>query len=138
MRISKYIYQKLGQIAETIEEHRGRPYYEDADTHNSQFVGRIPANSDEFATALSANGFEKIGDGFEESWSRSVGDVFYDGERVETGDSGYTYVYAHTEIKPSLAPLRHLRNDSVNGSVGVKRMKKFLDENGLAYEPIRP
>lgn len=143
MTLTEYIYQHIGRIAELIEERRGRPYHQDSTKHNTEFVGRIPITVGEFEAALHKNGFDRVSYGPERSWARSIGDerlhiVFYGDESVETRVSGYTYVYAHVEIKPTVAPLRHLRNDSRNGPLGVKKVKKLLDENGIAHEPIRP
>lgn len=119
------------------------PYYEDSKIHNTQFVGRVPKSERQFAEVLNDLSFEELSGPPASSWRRTSDEdqlhvVFYDGERLVTGDSGYSYVYAHREIKPSVAPLKHLSGETKNGGEGVREMKKMLDEYGVGYEPIRP
>ncbi len=119
------------------------PYYEDSKTHATQFVGQVPKTEREFAAVLHDLEFEQISRPPTNSWRRTSDEdqlhvVFYDGERVVTGDTGYSYVYAHREIKPSVAPLKHLSGDTKNGGEAVREMKKLLDQYGVDYQPIRP
>lgn len=155
--VRNWVVPKLGLISQWIEDFTGKHYYVTATTHNNQFVGRVPMNDESFEEVLHDLGFERNplavlktledGEPEESSWRKVGYDehpdmqlhvILYDGERIESGDAGYTYVYAHWEMRWDVAPLTHYRAVNKNTGEGVRRMKKLLDEYGVRHEAIRP
>jgi len=153
-----WIIPKLGGIANWLEQATGDRYYVESETHNNQFVGRVPMPEEEFEEKLHEMSFHRnplstwkhldSGEHEEGSW-RKIDDedsprmqlhvILYDGKKQQdAGESGYTYVYAHWEIRWDVDPWGHYRGKSYNPDEGVKRMKKLLNENGIDHEAIRP
>jgi len=151
-----WIIPKLGGIANWLEHATGDHYYVQSKTHANQFVGRVPMGEEEFEKKLHDMNFHRnplasfknldSGEHEEGSWRKVDFDnqrmqlhvILYDGEKIADGDSGYTYVYAHWELRWDVDPWGHYRGKIYNPAEGVKKMKKLMDEHGVNYEPIRP
>jgi hypothetical protein len=152
-----WLIPKLGGIANWLSHVTGDHYYVEAEAHNSQFVGRVPMGEEEFEKELHDMGFERnplaawkhldSGEEEEGSWRRigyedspkmQLHVILYDGSKIQNAETGYTYVYAHWELRWDVDPWGHYRGKNYDADEGVKRMKKLLDENGVNYEPIRP
>lgn len=156
--VRQYIIPKLGLVTQLIEDVTGNFYYVENETHNTQFVGRVPLSEDEFEEELHEMGFVRnplsslktnasTGEIEEGSWRKAgfsdnpeyqLHVVIYDGNPIDNADVDVTYVYAHWELAWDKHPVKHYRGVKKSGPEGVRRMKKHLDENGLNYEPIRP
>jgi hypothetical protein len=153
-----WLIPKLGGIANWLEHVTGDVYYVQSVTHNNQFVGRVPMGEEPFEKELDEMGFERnqlsswkelkpTGETEEGSW-RKVGFVdspehqlhvvLYDGSQIQNADTGYTYVYAHWELRWDVAPVKHYRGVGFDSDEGVKKMKNLLNEHGVNHEPVRP
>jgi hypothetical protein len=157
-RIRKYVIPKLGEITQFIEDITGAYYYVKGETHNNQFVGRVPLGEESFEKELSEMGFERnplaswkrlasTGEqeegsfrkiGFDKHPDKQLHVVLYDGKKINNAEVDVTYVYAHLEYRWDTDPIKHYRSVEMSGPDGVRMMKKLLDENGIMYEPIRP
>jgi len=157
-RVRATVIPKIGLVTQLIEDVTGSYYYVRTETHNNQFVGRVPMNEEKFEKELHEMGFDRnplsslktlgsTGESEEGSW-RKVGFedapafqlhvILYDGEPINNAEVDVTYVYAHWELRWDTNPIKHYRGVDANGPEGVRRMKRLLDENGIGYEPIRP
>ena len=152
-----WLIPKLGGIANWLEHVTGDHYYVQGETHANQFVGRVPMGEEEFEEVLHEMNFHRnplaslkklgsTGEQEEGSWRKVDYDnqrmqlhvILYDGEKIQDGDSGYTYVYAHWELRWDVDPWGHYRGHVYKPGEGVKRMKKLLNEHGVNHEAIRP
>jgi hypothetical protein len=155
--IRLWLIPKLGTVTQWLEDVTGRDLYVTAETHNRQFVGRVPIGEEEFEKVLHDMGFERnplaalknlpSGEVEEGSWRKVGYDkhprkqlhvIIYDGSKIQNAETGHTYVYAHWEYRWDTNPMKHYRSVDMDPDEGVKRMKDLLDQNGIVYEPIRP
>jgi hypothetical protein len=151
-----WVIPKLGVVTQLAEDLTGTDLYVTGDTHSNQFVGRVPMPVENFEKVLHELGFHRnplaslkslsSGEQEEGSWRKIGFDghpkmqlhvILYDGNTIEEGESDYTYVYAHWEIRWDVHPIKHYRGVDFNAHAGVSRMKNLLDEHGVVYEPIR-
>jgi len=158
-KLRLWLIPKLGVIAQHLSEKSDKPIYVSYDLHNREFVGRVPMNEESFEKKLDEMGFERnpiaalktlesTGELEEGSWRKVYPEehpdwqlhvILYDGEKQHNaGDTGYTYVYAHWELRWDTKPWKHYRGVKYNPDKGVKKMKKLLNENGIDHKPIRP
>lgn len=152
-----WVIPKLGGIANWLERMTGNHYYVESETHNNQFVGRVPMGEEEFEEVLHDLGFHRnplaslkhlgTGESEEGSWRKvdysdsprmQLHVVLYDGGEIPLGDSNHTYVYAHWELRWDVDPWGHYRGHNYDADTGVRKMKKLLNEAGVSHEPIRP
>lgn len=153
-----WLIPKLGAVAQLIEDVTGGHYYVRGETHNNQFVGRIPMSEEEFEKELHDLGFHRnplsawktlnsTGEteeasfrkiGFEDSPKYQLHVVLYDGSNIQNAETDHTYVYAHWEYRWDIHPIKHYRGENKSGSKGVQKMKNMLDAEGIVYELIRP
>jgi hypothetical protein len=158
-RIRAVILPRLGIAVQYIEDIAGNKYYVRSETHNNEFVGRVPFPEENFERKLDTMDFqrnplsswkrlESDPDQYEEASFRKIGFdeypdmqihvVLYDGSNIQDADSGYTYIYAHWEYRWDKHPIKHYYGKEKSGPEGVKKMKDILDQRGIPYEPIRP
>jgi len=157
-RLRGWFIPKVGLATQLIEDVTGRYYYVKSETHNNQFVGRVPMCEEDFEKELTDMGFVRnplsswkslgsTGESEEGSWRKTGFDdapafqlhvILYDGEPINNAAVDVTYVYAHWELAWDVHPIKHYRGVDANGPEGVRRMKRLLDEHGVDYKPIRP
>lgn len=158
-RVRRAIIPKLGYITQLVEDVTGADLYVQSETHQNQFVGRVPLDEESFEKELDTMGFErnplaslkhlrsdqtnaeegswrKVG--FDDEPAMQLHIVLYDSNHIDNQYEDYTYVYAHWEYRWDTDPLKHYRGDNFNAGEGVRRMKKYLDEEGISYELVRP
>jgi hypothetical protein len=155
-KIRTWLIPKLGVVAQFLEDATGYDYYVMSETHNSQFVGRVPMGEEEFESVLHDMGFVRnplaslkihgSGETEEGSWRRvsenepnfQIHAVLYDGSNVDNAETDVTYVYAHWEYRWDRHPIKHYNEVNYNAAKGRKLLTKMLDENGIPHDPIRP
>lgn len=154
--LRRWLIPKLGVVAQFLEDATGDDYFVMSETHNSQFVGRVPMACEDFEEKLHGMGFTRnplsslkqrgSGETEEGSWRLIAEDcpkfqihvVLYDGSDVNNAETGVTYVYAHWEYRWDVHPLKHYWAEGYDSAKGRKRMARLLDDNGIEHEPIRP
>ena len=152
--LRRRIIPKLGVVTAFLEEITGKNYYVTAETRDDQFVGCVPMGEEEFEEELHDMGFDRnpaaslkrhfrVGDVEECSFRKANGDkqlhvILYDGKEIANADSGEVFIYAHWEYRWDKYPLKHYRGESLNFKIGVDRMRRLLEDNGIPYDHVQP
>lgn len=152
-----WLIPKLGSIVQLLEDFTGDEYYVEAETHNKQFVGRVPIGEEKFEKKLHDMGFHrnplsawkslpneeqeegsfrKIG--YEDEPEMQLHLIIYDGKKVQNAETDETYLYAHYELRWDVDPIGHYRGHDYRAEEGVAMMKDLLDQNGIPYDLQRP
>ena len=145
---------KIGLVTAFLEEITGKDCYVTTETRDNQFVGRVLTNEEQFEKELHGMGFERnpasslkhhfrTSEVDEGSFRKTNGDkqlhiVLYDGEEIENANGEETFVYAHWEYRWDKYPIKHYRGEDINVKIGVDRMRRLLEDNGIAYDHIQP
>lgn len=143
---------RIGKLFALLEEYLGEEYYHNSEQRRNQFVGRIEMSEGEFEELLHEYEYDrnpfawlKSNDGEVEegSWrycddEMQVHLVFYDGEYAPNANSGELFLYAHYEYRWDVHPLKHLSGENVDTNEGVQRVRKMLQDEGIAYDFVQP
>lgn len=151
-----YIIPKLGIAVNFINDTFRSDLYTRTESRNREFVGRIPMGEEEFEKYLTEWGFErnplaalkiraKTGEVEEGSWrkverggERQLHLILYDGSQLQNANTGECFLYAHWEYRWDVHPWKHYKGVDVQRHKGVLKMRRYLEDAGIAYEYVQP
>lgn len=157
-RVRNYILPKIGAFFQFLNDITGSDLYATSESRRRQFVARVDMGEEEFEKVLHRMGFErnplaslksvvdtseteegsfrKIYPEEHPEWQLHA--ILYDGSNVQNANTGETFIYAHWEYRWDVYPWKHYRGHKFNADKGVRRMRKYLNEEGIDYELTQP